>query len=82
MKLVTRQVEVVLSDEGQTALRLAGFDFPEAVLPLFFVEDTDDLGMWVRATRNDGVHSVLIRWEFVLSLDLVPPEMKRIGVSS
>jgi hypothetical protein len=82
MKLVTRHVEVVLSDEGQTALRLAGLDFPEAVLPLFYVEDTDDLGMWVRAARNDGVHSVLIRWEFVLSLDLVPLEVKRIGVSS
>ncbi len=81
MKLVTRQVEVVLSDEGQAALRLTGFDFPEAVLPLLYVEDSDDLGMWVRDARDDGVHSVLIRWEFVLSLDLVPPEVKRIGVS-
>ena len=44
MKLVTRHVEVVLSDEGQAALRLAGFDFPEAVLPLLYVEDTRRFG--------------------------------------
>lgn len=82
MKLAGRHVEVVLSEEGQTALRLAGLEFPEAALPAFSVEDTDEIGMWVRVTREDGAHSLLIRWEFVLSLDLVPLEAKRIGLRS
>jgi len=82
MRLATRRVEVVLSEEGQTALRLAGVDLPEALLPMFFVDETDELGLWIRATRNDGLHSILIRWEYVLSLDLVPLEAKKIGVAS
>lgn len=82
MKLAGRRVEVVLSEEGQSALRLAGLDFPEAALPVFFIEDTDELGMWVRVTREDGTHWLLVRWEFVLSVDVVPPEGKRIGLST
>lgn len=80
MKLAERHVEVVLSEEGQTALRLAGLDYPETALAGFFVEDTDEMGMWVRVTRADGTHSLLIRWEFVLSLDLVPQEAKKVGL--
>jgi len=81
MKLAGRQVEVVLSEEGQGALRLAGMEFPETGLGGFLVEDTDEMGMWVRVTRGDETHFLLIRWEFVLSLDLLP-QGRRIGLSA
>jgi len=61
MKLPGRQVEVVLSEEGQGALRLAGVEFPEAGLAGLLVEDTDEMGMWVRITRCDETHFLLIR---------------------
>jgi len=82
MKLAGRYVEVVLSGEGQTALRLAGLELPETALTGFFVEDTDEIGMWVRVIRGDETHFLLIRWEFVLSLDLPPKEPRRVGVST
>ena len=61
MKPAGRHVEVVLSEDGQNTLRLAGVESTEAALSEFFVEDTDDLGMWVRVTRDDGAHSLIIR---------------------
>ncbi len=82
MKLAERQVAVVLSQEGQAALQLAGVDVGEGPLPEFLVEETDEIGMWVRVARQDGDHTLLIRWEFVLSLDLPPEAARRIGLRS
>ena len=58
MKLAGRQVDVALSEEGQTALRLAGLQFPETGLAGFVVEDSDEVGMWVRVIRGDETHSL------------------------
>jgi hypothetical protein len=82
MKLAERQVAVVLSEEGQAALQLAGVDVQEGPLPEFLVEETDDIGLWVRVSREDGNHTLLVRWEFVLSLDVPPHEARRIGLSA
>jgi hypothetical protein len=82
MKLAGRDVEVVLSEEGQSALRLAGLDLPETPVAGFFVEETDDMGLWVRVSRAEEMHSLLIRWEFVLSLDLLREKRRGIGLSA
>jgi hypothetical protein len=82
MKLAGRDVQVVLSEDGQSALRLAGLELPEATLTGFSVEETDEMGIWVRVTRDDEIHSLLIRWEFVLSLDLLREKRPGIGLSA
>jgi hypothetical protein len=81
MKLAGRDVEVVLSEDGQSALRLAGLELPETPLTAFSVEETDEMGIWVRVTRADETRLLLLRWEFVLSLDLLPEE-RTIGLST
>lgn len=81
MKLAGRDVEVVLSKDGQSALRLAGLQLPEANLVGFSVEETDEMGIWIRVSREDELHFLLVRWEFVLSLDLLPQD-RRIGLST
>jgi hypothetical protein len=82
MRLAEQHVAVVLSQEGQAALQLAGAEVTEIPLADFFVQETDDMGMWVRVNRNDGEHSLLVRWEFVLALDLRPDDARRIGLRS
>jgi hypothetical protein len=82
MKLAGRDVEVVLSEEGQRALRLAGLELAETALASFVVEETDEMGIWVRVTRADEMHSLLIRWEYVLSLDLLREKRRGIGLSA
>ncbi len=82
MKLAEKHVAVILSQEGQAALQLAGAEVTEIPLADFFVQETDDLGMWVRVNRDDGEHSLLVRWEFVLALDLRPEDARRIGLRS
>lgn len=82
MKLAEKQVAVVLSQEGQAALQIAGLDVADVLVADFLVEETDEMGMWVRVGREDGDHTVLVRWEFVLLLDLRPEEARRIGLRS
>jgi hypothetical protein len=82
MKLADKHVGVVLSQEGQAALQIAGVDLAEIPLADFLVEETDDMGMWVRVDREDGEHTLLVRWEFVLALDLPSEEARRIGLRS
>ena len=45
MKLAGRDVEIVLSEQGQSALRLAGLELPETPVVGFFVDETDEMGM-------------------------------------
>lgn len=81
MKLAGRDVGIVLSEQGQSAVRLAGLELPETPAVGFFVDETDEMGMWVRVTRADEVHSLLIRWEYVLSVDLMR-QKRDIGLGS
>ncbi len=45
-----------------------------------YVQDTDETGLWVRINREDGEHFVLVRREFVLSLDFPAGETKTVGL--
>ena len=35
------------------------------------VEETDDMGVWIRIDRPDGRHLVLVRWDYILAVDFL-----------
>ena len=77
MKIIEKQVTVFLDDAGRAAAELASLDTSYPI----FVMETDDLGLWVRVQLNDGDHTVLVRWEYVLTMDLLTSPRK-IGLES
>jgi hypothetical protein len=48
-------------------------------LPVY-VQDTDDIGIWARIDREDGEHIILIRWDYVLTVDFAAGETKTVGI--
>lgn len=38
------------------------------------------IGIWVRIDREDGEHIVLIRWDYILSVDFPAGETKTVGL--
>ena len=80
MKLIQRTVTIVLSDDARPALERAALTVPDPPTLTAFVQDTDDLGIWVRVGRTDGDHIVLVRWEYILSVDLPGGETKVVGL--
>ena len=71
---------ILLSDEGLTALRIMFPDLPDSPLVFLFVQETDELGLWVRVKRKDEDHLLLVRWEFVLTVDSPAGEVKTVGM--
>ena len=80
MKVSQRTVAIVLSEEGHDALQVAVPNLPESRVVWFYVQDTDEIGMWVRVKREDGEHPLVVRWEYVLSLDFPIGETKTVGL--
>jgi hypothetical protein len=70
VKLAGNRVILYLSEEGKEFLdRTADVPSPNPVA--VEVAETDDMGMWVRARREDFPEWVLIiRWEFILGIEV------------
>jgi hypothetical protein len=73
VKLAGKEAAVLLTDDGREVIRLAKIGSPETHLLLVIVQETEDLGIWIRTQRGDEEHCFLLRWEYVLGID-VPNE--------
>ena len=79
MKIDQRDILVVLSQEGRRALRDAAIELPASPTILFQAQEEDEHGLWIRIAREDGDHLVLIRWDYILALDLTIGEIREEG---
>ena len=70
MSLEGQPVVLHLSDEGRKVLRQVGVDMPETPGVLFDVYETSEQGLWIRMDYLDGRHVLLVRWNYILALDV------------
>jgi hypothetical protein len=75
-----RTVTVFLDPDGQAVMGLAAVKKPVSAGLTAYIQDTDDIGIWARIDRADGEHIVLIRWDYVLSVDFTAGETKTVGL--
>jgi len=61
MKLNERDVALILSPEGREVMGLSAVNLPETAAFWVKVQDTNDIGLWVRTPREDGDHVLLVR---------------------
>jgi len=80
VKIAERDLAVILSEEGRRVLTLVASSFPDSPALWVYVQDADDMGLWCRVRREDGDHLLLIRWEYVLSIDFPAGEIKSVGL--
>ncbi len=80
MKISEREVSVLLSEEGRQVFQLAALSLTESPFVWVKVEDSDDMGIWIRIGREDGDHVFLIRWEYILSMDFIVGQPKTLGL--
>jgi len=70
MKLDERVAVVHLSDEGRRVLQQAGVGLPNTPGVSFDVKESDEQGVWVRLEYQDGPHVLLVRWDYILAMDI------------
>jgi hypothetical protein len=80
MRVTERDAAVLLGDEGRNVLQLASVNIGDSPFLAVKIEDGDDIGIWVRIPREDGDHLLLVRWEYVLSMDLEAGPAKALGM--
>jgi len=44
------------------------------------IEESEDLGLWIRLQREDQIHLFLLRWEYILGIDLPSGLGKIVGL--
>jgi hypothetical protein len=73
VKLAGKTATVLLTEDGRQVLQLAKIGLPETDLLLVVVQETEDLGVGIRIERGQQDRFFLLRWEYVLGID-VPNE--------
>jgi len=69
-----QRVSILLDEDGRAVLESAQVRLADSPALLVDVEETDDMGIWIRIDRGDGKHLVLVRWGYVLSVDVLETE--------
>ena len=80
MRLAGQSAVVLIADGGRDVLELAGVNPPETSLFPVSIEESEDLGLWIRLQREDQVHLFLLRWEYILGIDLPSGLGKIVGL--
>ena len=80
MKISERDASILLNQDGREVLQHAALNLAESPFLTVKVEDSDDIGIWIRVGREDGDHLLLVRWEYVLSMDFPVGQPKTLGL--
>jgi hypothetical protein len=81
IKLEEQSVVVHLSDEGRRVLRQVGVELPDTPAVRFDVQEESDHGLWISLDYPDGRrHVLLIRWEYILAMDVIVGEVRTEGL--
>jgi hypothetical protein len=80
VRLAGRTVTFFLSEDGKNFFyRITGEHSPDLVTA--DVDETDDVGIWIRMQRRESPASVvLLRWEFILGIELPLDTGKVVGL--
>ncbi len=81
MNLANKIVYLFLAEEGLQVLGMASIACdPEHPLRAEVVE-SDDLGLWIRKAHGRDEHNFLLRWDYILGVDVPAGTAKPFGLT-
>ena len=81
MRLRERFAALVLTEDARQVLEMSGLELPPSGSRIFQIEDHDDMGIWVREPREDEDHINLVRWDYILCVDVPEGGTKKVGMN-
>ena len=80
IELREQSVVVHLTDEGRRVLRQVGVELPDTPGVRFDVQEEGEQGLWIGLDYQDRLrHMLLIRWEYILAMDVIVGEVRTEG---
>jgi hypothetical protein len=73
---------MLVSDDGRLVLERAEIELRDGSRLVAKIDETDDLGIWIEVRRRDGVHILLVRWEYVLTLEFPKEDRRPFGLGT
>jgi hypothetical protein len=70
VNLAGRKAAILLTEDGKQVVHLAGINLPETSLILVVIHETEGIGIWFRIERGNEEHWFLLRWEYILGIDV------------
>ena len=61
MKLEDRKAAVILTEDGRQVVQLAKIGLPETSFLSVVIQETEDIGIWIRIERDMEEHCFLLR---------------------
>ena len=81
MKLGKQEATVFVTEDGKQVLSLAAISLPsDGNAFQVKIEESEDLGLWLRLNRQDASHFFLLRWEYILAIDLADIVIRAVGL--
>jgi hypothetical protein len=80
VRLAGSTATILLSEDGREVLELAGIHLADQMALIAWIEESEDLGLWIRIARQDQPHLFLLRWEYILGIDLPSGLGKIVGL--
>ena len=59
-----------MTEDGGIVLRQAGVELENGAPWFGFIEESDDLGLWLRETQEGEKQFILLFWHYILSVDV------------
>lgn len=82
MRISEANASVLLSDDGRAILATVDI-FVESMCWLEIdVVESEDLGLWIRVDRAGKMHFLLLRWDFILAIDVKEQTRRAVGLKS
>jgi hypothetical protein len=79
VKLTGRNTAFHLTEEGKAFFHHVTGEGPWDTVSAD-VEETDDVGIWLRMERGGGSKFLLLRWEFILGIEVRDEKGKVVGL--
>ncbi len=82
MNLTGEKAAVFLSEDGAAILTMARLRSDGPNTFKVSIAESDDLGLWIRVLRDGMPNVLLVRWDYILSLELRERNLSPIQIRS
>ncbi len=81
MNLANKIASLYVAEEGRQVLQSASIEC-DAERPLRVeIVESEDLGLWIKVLRQRREHNFLLRWEYILGIEIELPRGRPFGLT-